>query len=175
MAGIKIKTGKCLDCGPDSTDKPLTAGRCNIHYWKHRSSVKAANRKYTGVQEDKNAQKKALDIWFANQINQLPKYCENCGEYLNQYAPWGAKAYIAHIVPKRNFKSVMLHPLNRLFLCVQCHTNYDNWPSAKIVKMKIYPIAVERMLCFIQQTQFEELSSLPEHFIKIVNDEYSTT
>jgi|SRR5690606_24479563 len=36
---IKPKTGPCLDCS-DGKDKPLIAGRCLFHYWKHRNAVK---------------------------------------------------------------------------------------------------------------------------------------
>lgn len=93
-------------------------------------------------------QKKELDLWFHNQISQMPHHCENCSAYLNPYAPWGAKTYIAHILPKSKFKSVMTHPLNRMFLCEVCHTNFDTIGKDKRMEMPKIKLALERLSSF---------------------------
>lgn len=153
---IKPKEGKCIDCSPNDSDKPLMAKRCivkpHFHYKKHKQAEYALN------QSNKNKAKsqtlrtvsngQTLGSWFNEQINQMPRHCENCNEYLSPYAPWSSRAYIAHILPKRNFESVMVHPLNRLFLCIDCHTKFDNSLSREIVQMKCWPLAVERFNCF---------------------------
>lgn len=159
MSSIKPKKGKCVDCGPDSPDQYLTSKRCRNHYWQHRRSVNSSKPKKANSYDGR----KELDKWFADQIAIMPKYCEECGEYLNPYAPWGAKSYIAHILAKRNFKSVMAHPLNRMFLCIQCHTNLDNWPAEKIVKMIVYPLLLQRYVQFLHQLHIDELIYLPKH------------
>ena len=41
---IKVKIGKCIDCGPDVKEKPLTAKRCFHHYWIHRDEVNSAKK-----------------------------------------------------------------------------------------------------------------------------------
>ena len=41
---IKPKVGKCLDCPPDSKEKPLTAKRCLHHYWIYREEVNSAKK-----------------------------------------------------------------------------------------------------------------------------------
>lgn len=161
MSSIKQKTGQCIDC-EDGPDKPLIAGRCQFHYWKHRNKVKADADKCKEPDADKQAQQKALDLWYHNQIQQLPECCENCEAPLNRFAPWAAKAYIAHIVPKRNFESVKIHPLNRVFLCLICHTNYDNWSEAKVQKMAVIPICMERFAQFADAIATAEWRYLPD-------------
>jgi hypothetical protein len=155
MAAIKPKIGKCADCDKLTS---LTAGRCNFHYWKYRNSLKRAKE----PAEDKYNEKRAMDLWFAEQIKQMPKCCENCDEPLNHYALWGAKAYVAHIVAKRLFKSVKMHPLNRVFLCIQCHTNYDNWSEAKVSKMRVIQLCIERYEQFANEIISDERRYLPD-------------
>lgn len=167
MAAIKQKVGQCIDCEP-GPDKPLIAKRCNFHYWKYRNSLKPPA-------EDKFQDKKLMDIWFAEQVNQLPKCCENCGEPLIQFAPWAAKAYIAHIVPKRLFISVKRHPLNRMFLCLICHTNYDNWGDGdKISSMPVFGLLVERFMTFRSSIADDEWKHLPGYLIDAAFDELNT-
>jgi DNA-directed RNA polymerase subunit M/transcription elongation factor TFIIS len=36
---ITPKIGKCIDCPDSADDKPLTAGRCQTHYWAYRKKV----------------------------------------------------------------------------------------------------------------------------------------
>lgn len=37
---MEQKKGQCIDC-KSSNEQPLIAGRCQKHYWKYRSSLKA--------------------------------------------------------------------------------------------------------------------------------------
>jgi hypothetical protein len=165
---MNFKIGICIDCGPGSIEKPLTAGRCHNHYWKYRANLKLSAKKQLDGYEDKQAQKKALDLWFAKQIRQMPRCCENCGERLIIFAPWAAKAYIAHILPKRLFKSVIIHPDNRLFLCLICHENFDRWPAEKVITMPVFPLAVERFMLLQHNLNKDEINDLPVYFAKLI-------
>lgn len=147
---IKPKTGICLEC-PDKEQKYISAGRCivgpNFHYQKHKQALYHAN----SAKRKKDKSLRAMGYsgmtigqWFNFQISALPKECENCTTYLNPYAPWSSRAYIAHIVPKRHLESVATHPLNRLFLCIDCHTNFDNWLNKEVTNMRCWPIALSR-------------------------------
>lgn len=172
---IQRKEGICVDCGSAKGNKPLIAKRCinqpNFHYQKHQKEeyIKKQSQKKKSksksLSDANNGQ--TLGNWFNEQINQMPRQCENCEEYLNPYAPWSARAYIAHIVPKRNFLSVMVHPINRLFLCIDCHTKFDNSLSKEIVKMKCWPIAVERFNSFKHLIYSEEVSKLQPCFEEV--------
>lgn len=160
MSSIQPKKGQCIDC-ESGLDKYLTADRCQFHYWKHRKTIKDAEAKRKGINIDKQAQKKALDLWYAAQISKMPARCENCPEPLIMFAPWAARAYIAHIVEKRNFKSVMTHPLNRVYLCIQCHSNYDNWSEVKVQQMPVIKTCMERFVQFVGDIAGEEMRFLP--------------
>jgi hypothetical protein len=156
-----VKQGICIDCGPDSKPTYLTAKRCKNHYWKHRAEVNAAKRKDKPEVNDLLGEKKALNSWFATQISMMPKYCENCGDYLNQYAPWGARAYVCHIVPKAHFETVKLHPLNRWFGCIQCHGDYDNRGADKVAEMPVIKIVQDRFNKFSHLLNDDEFKRLP--------------
>lgn len=167
---IKPKQGPCIDCA-DNVKKYITAGRCvqgpHFHYQKHRQVLyaeRAKNKKKRQTLRTVAESGITLGQWFNNQISMMPKECENCGAYLNHYAPWSARAYIAHIVPKRHFESVMVHPLNRLFLCVDCHTNFDNWLNKEVIKMRCWSIAVSRFEKFKSLIEPDEYKHLRDGF-----------
>jgi hypothetical protein len=164
---IPHKKGNCMDCPPTAELRFLIAKRCitdDFHYQKHQAA------KYQKKQQDKLKARNAavagqnngltLGKWFNIQIAMMPGECECCDAPLDPYAPWSARAYIAHIVPKRHFESVMVHSLNRLFLCIDCHTKFDNSLSAEVVEMRCWPIAVDRFNQFKAAIALDELEYL---------------
>lgn len=171
---IKPKTGNCIDCCGNE-QKYIMAGRCisapHFHYQKHKQAI------YTQRKSDKKKVKTlrttakngmTIGQWFNLQVSMMPNDCENCGDYLNPYAPWSARAYIAHIVPKRHFESVMVHPLNRIFLCIDCHANYDNWLSKDVELMKCWPIVVNRFNSFKSMISVDEIKHLRPIFYDLL-------
>lgn len=53
--------------------------------------------------------------------------CEECGRRV--FSP--TRANIAHILPKQIFKSVETNNNNFLYLCLECHGNFDSsWKKA---------------------------------------------
>lgn len=108
------------------------------------------------------AEKARLAIWFAEQIAIMPRHCENCDEILNPYAPWRAKAYIAHILEKSKFKTVSTAPENRLFLCVNCHGNWDRLPDRR-TGMRCYLLALQRATTFIHLVPDTQINRAHEY------------
>lgn len=173
MGNIKSKIGKCIDCGPDSPDKFIIAGRCYtstpFHYQKHKEALyKAKSAERKAKRQNKIGNELTLGKWFNMQINAMPGYCEECGEYINRFAPWTARAYIAHIVPKRYFESVMVHPDNRMFYCIDCHTKFDNCLSEEVKQMKSYPLILKRFKLFAKDIDLKEI----EHLRPFLQDIY---
>lgn len=176
MGYIKPKTGKCKDCPPDAPEKYIQAGRCVIKPYYHHQNYKRAEAaekklkrnkdKRARIAADNNGKTQAQ--WYADQINMLPKCCEECGEYLNPYHPWGAHVYVAHIVPKRNFESVCVHPYNRMFFCGDCHTDYDSKDSKFILSMKSWPFILARFNSFKDRILQSEYESLQECFFEFI-------
>ena len=73
---IKPKVGKCLDCPPDSKEKPLTAKRCLHHYWIHRAEVSEAKK----PKEVKP--RKPIPKVSAKQLENLKKYRKVRDEFM---------------------------------------------------------------------------------------------
>jgi hypothetical protein len=167
MSCIKPKKGICIDCGPESQETYLTAQRCKNHYWKHRAAVKAAANKQSDKYPDKQAEKNALDKWFRRAIEQMPSRCEECDDLLINFAPWALKSFVAHVLPKGKCKSVATHPDNKVYLCLICHTNFDNWGEEKVQKMKIFPKILDIQLLLVKHLKHNELDSIPA-YVKIL-------
>lgn len=84
--------------------------------------------------EKRKAERAGLPEFFETAIEELKKSprCINCGCVINvSYEP---VRNVAHILPKSKYKSVMTHPLNKIFLCtskdqdtgIDCHFRFDN-------------------------------------------------
>ena len=130
------KVGKCKDC---SYQGKLIAGRCQGCYWKYRAAVKAKNKSKDSIADDFKIENGALKSWFETQIKQAPKHCEECGTPLVASLRFIPTAIVAHIFPKRKdygYPGVATHPLNRMFFCIDCHTNFDRLGESHVLKMQ---------------------------------------
>lgn len=162
--GIKAKIGLCIDCPEGSEQVPLIAKRCKNHYWKNRNKVNAGKMKYKERLQDK----KVLGIYFASQTLIMPSFCEECNKQMPTSPAWIRKACIAHILAKRpdyGFPSVAIHPVNKVFLCPDCHANMDNLGSVFILKMKILPVLIKRVADLIPSLTPGELSRVPQYYL----------
>lgn len=176
MSRIKLKVGQCIDCDDNEPKREIMAKRCvgppYYHHGRYKAAVYAENsrkrkvNKSAAIALDNDGM--TLAQWYADKINMLPKHCENCGEYLNPYHPWGAHVYIAHIVPKRSFVSVCVDPYNLVYLCGDCHTNYDTKDSEYIITMNCWPVLIERFILFSHKIKQEELSGLQDCYRQYV-------
>jgi hypothetical protein len=157
---IKIKTGHCIDCPPDASDKPLQASRCPIHYKAYRSKqVILSRQKRQGASDlieipNNNYLRNVLGEWFKERRKEMTGRCADCGSKSCKDNDAYYRYSIAHIFPKSYFPSVATHPLNWIELCFwyeSCHTNMDNIGLSYAVKMKCWPEMVRRF------RQFEHL------------------
>jgi hypothetical protein len=87
-----------------------------------------------------------LNVFFASQILVMPFLCDNCKQPLHAFTAFEKRCCIAHILEKKKFTTVAVHPQNKLFLCAKggCHHKYDNSTAKERSEMNIYPLAVER-------------------------------
>ena len=159
---MKPKIGHCIDCHDGSPKKPLTAKRCEFHYRKHRAEVCAAKAK----NKAKRAKKAELTVFFASQLLETPNRCENCGADIQFWKRVNPRILVAHILPKREvggFPQVSTHPLNRVFLCPDCHTNFDNKGEAFALTMPALPIIKERFNGFKNLLTISDLQRIPNY------------
>lgn len=82
--GIKVKLGSCIDCEPGSPEKPLTAKRCQFHYWNYRASLKPVKIKDIGKSDWKEAKRKEMNA-FLKTKKPIPKVSQKQVERLAQY------------------------------------------------------------------------------------------
>lgn len=157
--------GQCPLCPKKSPAKRLYGGLCSYHL-AHQGDDQSAETH----PEDKTEQykKKLLNKFFDEQVLLIPARCENCGGRI-VFTAAGKKSHVCHILPKRNFESVMVHPLNRWFGCLICHHDYDDKGWSNAVTMPIWPTCVERYKQFMGLISDQELRFLPDPFKVILN------
>lgn len=169
MSTIKPKRGHCVDCPPDAPEKFLTAGRCEFHYRAHRNRVNAGKKHNVAKRE----KKQELNVFFASQILEIPPCCEECTRDIRFYRASKnfARSLVAHILPKREkggFPLVATHPLNRMFYCPDCHTDFDNKGIEHAMKLKSLPLMISRFNQFKDVLSPQDLERVPVYlFLEI--------
>ena len=162
---MKKKKGICRCCPPERGEQYLySKGLCQSHYWQENAKKNAEKNKEKNAWKEEK--RKELNIFFASQILEVPRCCEECGADLTYWKNsklW--KAIIAHILAKREnaFPRFALHPKNRMFYCPDCHTNFDNGDSNHAKQMKSLPLMRERFNEFKPLLTESELARVPEY------------
>lgn len=159
---LQPKLGKCKDCPPDAPNKPLTAGRCNTHYWAYRAKVNADKPSAKA----KKAKKADFNVFFASEMLNIPANCEECNADIRYWRGKFARMLIAHILPKRErggFPTVATHPKNRMFYCPDCHTDYDTKGVEFAEQLKSLPIMRERFNEFKHLLSESDLQRVPSY------------
>lgn len=160
---IRIKIGQCEDCPEGSPDKPLTKKKCGFHY---RIYLNTKNKNKPANVEKINV-KKDLTVFFASQILEAPDYCENeCGTSIVYFRNIRSRVIVAHILPKRKnggFPTVATHPKNRVFLCPDCHTDFDNKGADFARTMPALKIMRERFAEFGKLLTVGEFMRVPDY------------
>lgn len=186
---MSTKFGKCPACPPESRTVRLYGvdpGYCAYHpaHPEKRPVAKRAKREELAAAALENLERIGknmaraaklvergnLSTWFALRIAGRSPVCEEpgCGARLPTGSSWRVRATIAHIVPKRHFRSVQLHEHNHLDLCQEHHDRYDrSWDDAR--QMGVWPLAVARFRHFAHLISEPELRHLPEELRRLTN------
>lgn len=167
------KFGECRLCPKGSPAKRLYGdGVCSYHL-ANAADDQSKKRLVKELSEMNLTpwEKKVLNQFYKDQSEQVTEFCENqCGKRLFAQETWKIKALICHIVPKRHFRSVMVHPLNRWFGCHDCHHNYDDKGWSYAVTMPVWQVCVERFTQFMRMIKDGELQYLPDAFRVIIEE-----
>lgn len=153
--------GQCPLCPAKSPAKRLYGGFCSYHLGNQKDD----HSKHK-VDEDDDLpkfKKQVLKKFFAEQVLLIPRKCENCGGFI-VFTAAGKASHVCHILPKRTFESVMVHPLNRWFGCLNCHHDFDDKGWSHAVTMKVWPVCVDRFRQFMNLITDTELTKLPDPF-----------
>lgn len=151
---------KCLDCERQA----VIAKRCEGCYWRYRASIKKDRPK----EREKLERTYAIRSFFLGMDKIMPVNCEECGTRLPKSPVWMRRATMAHILPKRKdygFPSVATNRLNIVFLCPDCHSDYDNRGKEHATKMKVFPLMRQRVQEMLPLLTDGEINRVPEIFL----------
>jgi len=114
-----------------------------------------------------------LGRWFDDRRKEMTGRCMHCGgkscKDNNDYWLFS----IAHILPKRLFKSVATHPLNWIELCYfspSCHANFDNH-TIDITELNCYDLVIERFIAMYPSIASKERRYIPDTLLQYVKNE----
>jgi hypothetical protein len=171
---IKTKIDNCVDCPEDHPKQAIySAGRCEFHYWKHRTEEKA--KKGTGRVSPhitdyrartvvKTSGIEGMSQWYEDRRKEMTGVCIETGKASSKNSDAFFRWSICHILPKKEFPSVATHPDNWMELNIESHTLYDrNWMTAS--KMKCIEVAKEKFKKFEPFIAQEERKRIPEIFL----------
>lgn len=116
MSILKSKNKKCIECGRE--DQPwFSKKRCKSCASKSYGKIKPVTKKHV---KEKKEQSSIRDVYFEALIPLCKKSDES-----NTFIYNATRANVAHILPKRTYKSVQANLDNHIFLTIDEHTRFD--------------------------------------------------
>jgi hypothetical protein len=131
-------------------------------YWKQRQEMKLKGPKPASAKRTDDLKK---GKFFADALKSAPSKCMECGDSLRGTMAINPAAIVAHILAKsktNGVPSMAIHPLNKVYLCGDCHTNMDNQGCSFIRKMKIYELMKGRVATMWPEIPKNEERKVPE-------------
>lgn len=128
-------------------------------------------RRLKSVAENKKIEKEKRKLsglpteqqrWYSRILATEKRVCWETGDPISEDSMF---ASIAHIFPKSKFESVKTHPLNYLILNVWggVHDRTHRWDTFQ--KMKVFPLALERMILIEPNIAPEERKNIPQFLL----------
>lgn len=133
-------------------------------YLEQRREMKLKGPKPASVKRSEDIEK---GKFFADALNVAPSKCQECSAPLAATRAINPAAIVAHILPKSKSSgvpSVATHPLNKIFLCGDCHTDMDNKGCDHIRKMKTFEYMRRRVVLMWPNIPQNERRRVPECF-----------
>jgi len=115
-----------------------------------------------------------LDRWFKERRKEMSGECMHCSGKTTKHQDSWYKCSIAHLLPKRFFKSVATHPLNWIELCLwnnNCHQQYDNF-ILDITDMNCFNTIIERFIAIYPDIDQKERKYIPDVLLQYVKNEH---
>lgn len=114
-----------------------------------------------------------LERWFEDRRKEMKGYCLHCnGNTAKRDDKW-YRASVAHILPKRLFKSVATHKSNWIELCMwgnNCHGNYDN-NMLDLIDLNCFDTVIERFVAIYPSIDPKERRYIPEVLLQYIEVE----
>lgn len=110
--------------------------------------------------------------WFEDRRKEMAGYCLHCHAKTAKKDDKWYRASIAHILPKRLFKSIATHPLNWIELCMwgnNCHGNFDNG-MIDIIDLNCFDTVIERVVEMYPDIDPKERRYIPDVLLQYIKD-----
>jgi hypothetical protein len=123
------------------------------------------------TEKDNNSTSGELTRWFEERRKELTGTCKHCGGKSSKHSDKWYKASVAHILPKRIFKSVATHPKNFIELCFwgnSCHTNFDNF-TIDILDLNCFDEVIEKFVAMYPDIDKKERRFIPDALMQYIN------
>lgn len=114
-----------------------------------------------------------LNRWFQDRRKEMGGKCLHCSDPSCKTNDEYFKFSIAHILPKRIFKSVATHPLNWIELCFwgkSCHTNMDN-NMLDLIDLNCFDTVIQRFVAMYPEIDLKERRYIPDILLQYVEVE----
>lgn len=114
-----------------------------------------------------------MDRWFQDRRKEMNGVCLHCGGLSCKDSTEYYKFSIAHILPKRLFRSIATHPLNWIELCFwnnSCHTNFDQC-ILDFTELNCFDLVVERFIAMYPSINPKERRFIPDVLLQYVKNE----
>ena len=114
-----------------------------------------------------------LDRWFQARRKEMTGVCAHCGGKSSKHQDQWYRASVAHLLPKRIFRSVATHEKNWVELCFwgnNCHGNYDGY-MLDITQMNCYDLIIERFIAMYPDIAPKERRFIPDALMQYVKNE----
>lgn len=114
-----------------------------------------------------------LKRWFEERRKEMSGRCLHCGGKSCKDSDEYYKFSIAHILPKRLFKSVATHSDNWIELCFwgnSCHSNFDN-NVLDIIDLNCFDTVVKRFVSMYPAIDPKERKSIPDVLLQYLEIE----
>lgn len=159
LRGIKNGT---ISADPKKSPKPIP---------KQSEKMKAKIKEEKKVGSAPHVTKLALDKWYADIANEHllngSAICQECGAVIPASFMRHATA---HLLPKKLFKSVAVHPLNYLILGAGCGCHEKTHRIDTFIKMSIWPEAKIRINEMRPLLPFDELKFLSSQLLDALDN-----
>lgn len=114
-----------------------------------------------------------LNRWFQDRRKEMGGKCLHCGDPSCKTNDEYFKFSIAHILPKRIFKSVATHHLNWIELCFwgkSCHTNLDN-NMLDLIDLNCFDTVIQRFVAMYPAIDPKERRYIPDVLLQYIEVE----
>lgn len=158
------------NAGVPKTKAPYKIPSKSAKRLKQEAEAKLATGNIKGMEEVIKGSTE-LDRWFEERRTEMTGICKHCGGISCKGNDKYFKFSIAHILPKRIFKSVATHPQNWIELCFwspSCHTNFDNY-TLDIIQLNCFDEVIEKFVAMYPDIDKKERKYIPDALLQYIN------